>query len=63
MLGTAVQVELSGEVLKVTVELKEPVVESVIRQLTQGVFPLRLGTPVWVALPVKVYVKEQAVCA
>jgi len=43
-LGTAVHVELSGEVENVTVELNVPVVEKVTRQLTHGVFPLKLAT-------------------
>lgn len=35
-------------------------VEKVMRQFTQGVFPLRLDTAVWVAFPVKVKVNEQS---
>jgi hypothetical protein len=53
VVGTAVQVELSGEVWKVTVELRVPVVLRVTRQFTQGVAPLRFETVVPVALPVK----------
>jgi hypothetical protein len=52
---------LSGEVWNSTVELSVPVVESVIRQLTQGVFPLTLELEAPTRFPVNVRVKLQSV--
>jgi hypothetical protein len=59
-LGTAVHVELSGEVWNVAVVVNVPVVLKVTRQLTQGVFPLKFDCDAWVASVVKVKVKEQS---
>jgi hypothetical protein len=64
LLGTAVNVTLSGEVWNSTVELNVPVVLSVTRQFTQGVLLLRLGLETAVRSPVNVRVKLQSVpCA
>ena len=43
-----------------TVELNVPVVEKVTRQLTHGVFPLKLATLFPAESPLKVKVKEQS---
>ena len=64
--GTGVKVVPSGEVWNVTVVLKLPVVEKVIRQLTQGEPPERFDCLAWVASPEKLNVKLQSgvmVCA
>jgi len=58
--GTLVKLELSGEVWKVTVVASVPVVVKVIRQLTHGVWLLKLETPVCVASPCAVKVKVQS---
>jgi hypothetical protein len=57
--GTEVHVMRSGEPWKVTCVVSVPVLENVIRQLTDGVFPERFDTPVQVvSSPVKVWVNE-----
>jgi hypothetical protein len=62
--GTEVKVTLSGEVWKVTVAARVPVVENVILHTAQGLLPLKFDTPVCVAFPVAAKVKEQSLdCA
>jgi YbbR domain-containing protein len=60
--GTEVQFVLSGLVWNVTVELRVPVVLTVTRQLTQGVFADKFELETAVKSPVKVRVKAQSVC-
>jgi hypothetical protein len=59
-LGTAVKLELSGEVWNVTTELREPVLLYVILKATQGVPVELFAWAVDVAFPVKVKLHEQS---
>jgi len=58
--GTAVKLELSGEVSNWIAAVSPPVVLKVIRQATHGVALLRFDTPVCTPVPVNVKVLEQS---